>query len=141
INRSTQCLSIDAKHPCTSVLYLFTTAYLGTFSLHDALPIWIGDSGFSPDPEQAFQVDVDNGQTLVVVVSNVTAKGTCPAYTLTVTGLCGAFTPSPTPTFTPSPTPTASNTPRMTPTPRVAPTPRPRPTPAPRPQFVTLTAS
>ena len=130
---STQCVTIDTNSACTGVRFIFTAAYLGSFDPNNICTNWIGDSGFSPDPDQAFQVDVDDGQTLVVVVSNVTAKGTCPAYTLTVTGLCGAFTPSPTPTFTPSPTPTASNTPRMTPTPRVAPTPRPRPTPAPRP--------
>src|SRR5439155_22682515 len=84
---------------------IFTAAYLGSFDPNNICTNWIGDSGFSPDPDQAFQVDLDDGQTLVVVVSNVTFNGTCPAYTLTITGLCGAFTPSPTPTFTPSPTP------------------------------------
>ena len=122
---STQCVTIDTNSACTGVRFIFTAAYLGSFDPNNICTNWIGDSGFSPDPEQAFQVDVDDGQTLVVVVSNVTAKGTCPAYTLTVAGLCGGFTPTP--------TPTASNTPRMTPTPRPAPTPRPRPTPAPRP--------
>src|SRR5207248_7984421 len=118
---------------CDGIRFSTATADLTCSHPNYICTNWIGDSGFSPDPDQAFQVEVPDGQTLIVVVSNFTAKGTCPAYTLTVTGLCGAFTPSPTPTFTPSPTPTASNTPRMTPTPRVAPTPRPRPTPAPRP--------
>ena len=130
---STQCVTIDTNSACTGVRFIFTAAYLGSFDPNNICTNWIGDSGSNPDPDQAFQVEVPDGQTLVVVVSNFTANGTCPAYTLTVSGLCGAFTPSPTPTFTPSPTPTASNTPRMTPTPRVAPTPRPRPTPAPRP--------
>ena len=116
---STQCVTIDTNSACTGVRFIFTAAYLGSFDPKNICTNWIGDSGSSPDPDQAFQVEVPDGQTLVVVVSNFTAEGTCPAYTLTVGGLCGAFTPSPTP--------------RMTPTPRVAPTPRPRPTPAPRP--------
>ena len=116
---STQCVTIDTNSACSGVRFIFTAAYLGSFDPKNICTNWIGDSGFSPDPDQAFQVEVPDGQTLVVVVSNFTANGTCPAYTLTVGGLCGAFTPSPTP--------------RMTPTPRVAPTPRPRPTPAPRP--------
>ncbi len=116
---STQCVTIDTNSACSGVRFIFTAAYLGSFDPNNICTNWIGDSGSNPDPDQAFQVEVPDGQTLVVVVSNFTAKGTCPAYTLTVGGLCGAFTPSPTP--------------RMTPTPRVAPTPRPRPTPAPRP--------
>ena len=116
---SSQCVTIDTNSACSGVRFIFTAAYLGSFDPNNICTNWIGDSGSNPDPDQAFQVEVPDGQTLVVVVSNFTAKGTCPAYTLTVGGLCGAFTPSPTP--------------RMTPTPRVAPTPRPRPTPAPRP--------
>jgi hypothetical protein len=147
---STQCVTIDTNSTCTGVRFIFTAAYLGSFDPANICTNWIGDSGFSPDPDIAFQVDVDNGQTLVVVVSNVTADGTCPGYTLTLTGLCG---PSPTPTATAttsasatasatatattSATATATATPtstvRPTPTPRSAPSPRPRPTPVPRP--------
>ena len=116
---SSQCVTIDTNSACSGVRFIFTAAYLGSFDPNNICTNWIGDSGSNPDPDQAFQVEVPDGQTLIVVVSNFTANGTCPAYTLTVGGLCGAFTPSPTP--------------RMTPTPRVAPTPRPRPTPAPRP--------
>jgi len=149
---STQCVTIDTNATCTGVRFIFTAAYLGSFDPANICTNWIGDSGFSPDPDIAFQVDVDNGQTLVVVVSNVTADGTCPAYTLTVTGLC-VVTSSPTPTATATTsasatatatatasttaTATATATPtstvRPTPTPRTPPSPRPRPTPAPRP--------
>ncbi|PYX88582.1 MAG: hypothetical protein DMG67_16830, partial [Acidobacteria bacterium] len=62
---------------------------------------WIGDSGSSPNPDQPFDVDVNNGDTLVVVVSEVTPDAGCPAYTLTVTGLCAGGTPSPTPACSP----------------------------------------
>jgi hypothetical protein len=154
---SRQCVNIDTNSACIGVRFIFTAAYLESFDPNNICTNWIGDSGFSPDPDRAFQVNVDNGQTLIVVVSNVTATGTCPDYTLTIAGLCGG-TPTPTPTATASPTAsetatptatatttatatatptataaaTASPTPRPTPTPRSAPTPRPRPTPAPR---------
>ena len=150
---SNQCVTIDTNSTCTGVRFVFTAAYLGSFDPNNICTNWIGDSGFSPNPDIAFQVDVDNGETLVVVVSNVTADGTCPGYTLTVTGLCNAFTPSPTPTATgtisASATPTATatgtttatatatatatSTVRPTPTPRPPPIPRPRPTLATRP--------
>src|SRR4029434_8210189 len=71
---------------------------------------WIGDSGSSPNPEQAFQFNVDDGQTFVVVVSEVTTDAGCPSYTVTVTPseICGGGTPTPTPTGTPSATPTCT---------------------------------
>src|SRR5262249_3035792 len=159
ISGSTQCVTIDTNSTCTGVRFIFTAAYQGSFDPNNICTNWIGDSGFSPDPDRSFQVDVDAGQTLVVVVSNVTADGTCPAYTLTVTGLCGGFTPSPTPTATAGASATATataaasatatatstatstatatatatptSTARPTPSPRFIPTPRPRPTPRP----------
>src|SRR6202035_3289455 len=86
---------------------------------------WIGDSGFSPNPEQAFQFNVDNGQTFVVVVSEVTPDAGCPAYTVTITGLCGGGSPTPTPTSSPTVTvtPTASPTATATATGTPSPTP------------------
>ena len=136
----TQCVTINTNTDCMSDLDIFTAAYLGSFDPSNICNNWIGDSGQSPgpNPDQAFQVDVDNGQTLVVVVSEVHHRG-CPGYTLTITGVCGGGSPTPTATATPTATPTATATgtatatPRPTPTPRSAPTPRPRPTPAPRP--------
>src|SRR6266481_5086873 len=129
---ATQCVTIDTNTACTGTNFIFIGAYLGSFDPANICTNWIGDSGFSPNPDQAFQVDVDNGQTLVVVVSEVTPDAGCPSYTVTITGLCGGGgTPSPTPTATPTPTPTPC-TGRCTPTPRPRPTPVPRPTPAPR---------
>src|SRR5437868_340256 len=117
---STQCVTIDTNSACIGVRFIFTAAYLGSFDPKNICTNWIGDSGFSPDPDQAFQVDLDDGQTLVVVVSNVTFNGTCPAYTLTITGLCGGGTPTPSPTATATatatPTPTATATATFTPT-------------------------
>jgi hypothetical protein len=93
---ATQCVTIDTNTPCTGTQSIFIAAYLGSFDPNNICNNWIGDSGSSPNPEQAFQVDVDDGQTLVVVVSEVNHTG-CPDYTVTITGLC-APTPSPTPT-------------------------------------------
>src|SRR5438874_3506746 len=96
---STQCVTIDTNTGCTGTNFIFTAAYVGSFDPNNICSNWIGDSGFSPNPDQPFQVDVDNGQTLIVVVSEVTSDAGCPAYTLTVTGLCAGGT-SPTPTAT-----------------------------------------
>src|SRR4030095_11122744 len=104
---------IDTNSDCTGIRFIFTAAYLGSFDAANICTNWIGDSGFSPNPDMAFQVNVDNGQTLVVVVSNVTADGTCPDYTLTITGLSGCE-PSPTPTQTPTATGTVTGTPTPT---------------------------
>src|SRR6266545_5125696 len=109
---ATQCVNIDTNTACTGTNFIFTAAYLGSFDPNNICTNWIGDSGFSPNPEQAFQVDVDNGQTIVIVVSEVTPNAGCPAYTVTVTGICGGATPTPTATatFTPTATPTATAT-------------------------------
>jgi N-acetylneuraminic acid mutarotase len=108
---STQCVHIDTNTACTGTNFIFIGAYLGSFDPSNICNNWIGDSGSSPNPDQAFDVDVDNGQTLVVVVSEVAPDTGCPAYTLTVTGLCGGGTPSPTPTVTATPTASPTCTP------------------------------
>jgi len=137
---STQCVTIDTNTPCTGNQFIFIAAYLGSFDPSNICNNWIGDAGFSPNPDQAFQVDVDEGQTLVVVVSEVNHSG-CPGYTVTITGLCGGGggTPTPTPcTGRCSPTPRPRPMPGARPTPPphltpVPPPPSPRPTPVPRP--------
>jgi hypothetical protein len=134
---STQCVTIDTNTQCNRALSIFIAAYLGSFDPNNICTNWIGDSGFSPDPDRVFQVEVPDGQTLVVVVSEVNTDSGCPAYTLTITGLCQGGTPTPTPTATATATatgtPTATITPTPTATPRATPTPRPRPAPRPRP--------
>ena len=85
---STQCVRIDTNTACTGNQFIFIAAYLGSFDPNNICNNWIGDSGSSPNPEQAFDVEVDAGQTLVVVVSEVSFSG-CPSYTVTITGLCG----------------------------------------------------
>ncbi len=151
---STQCVTVDTNTACTGTNFIFTAAYLGSFDPNNICTNWIGDSGSSPDPEVAFQVNVDPGQTIVIVVSEVTPDAGCPGYTVTLNNICGGVTPTPTVTVTPTPTVTVTPTPTVTvaptatvtvtptptttvtPTPtatRPPPTPRPRPTPFPRP--------
>ena len=99
---ATQCVTVDTNTACTGGQFIFVGAYLGSFDPANICTNWIGDSGFSPNPEQAFQFNVDNGQTFVVVVSEVTPESGCPAYTLTITpeSICGGGGVSPTPTAT-----------------------------------------
>ena len=101
-------MTIDTNTACTGTNFIFTGAYLGSFDPANICTNWIGDSGFSPNPDQAFQVDVDDGQTLVVVVSEVTPDAGCPGYTLTISPetICGGGgSPTPTPTCTAGGTP------------------------------------
>jgi hypothetical protein len=114
---ATQCVTVDTNTQCTGTNFIFTAAYLGSFDPSNICTNWIGDSGFSPNPDQPFQVNVNNGDTLVIVVSEVTPDAGCPAYTVTITGLCGGGSPTPTATATatatattPPPTPTATAT-------------------------------
>src|SRR5207245_101084 len=107
---ATQCVDIDTNTACTGTNFIFTAAYLGSFDPTNICNNWIGDAGSSPNPDQAFQVEVPDGQTLVVVVNEVFGAD-CPAYTVTITGLCGGGTPSPTPTATATPTGSPTCTP------------------------------
>src|SRR5262249_61550320 len=105
---------------------------LETFDPNNICANWIADEGQSPVPGNPtpFSFNIDNGQTFVLVVSEVAADAGCPSYTMNVSGFCGGVgAPTPTPTATATPT----SPPRPTPTPRGTPIPRPRPTPHPRP--------
>jgi hypothetical protein len=98
-----QCVTVDTNTACTGTNFVFIAAYLGSFDPTNICTNWIGDSGSSPNPEQAFSFDVNDGDTFVLVVSEVTPEAGCPAYTMTITpqSICGGGA-SPTPT--PSPT-------------------------------------
>jgi hypothetical protein len=90
-------VTIDTITPCTLNNSIFTAAYLGTFNSGNICTNWIGDSGSSPNPEQAFDVQVPAGQTLVVVVSEVFAGEGCPSYSVIITANCQSPSPTPTP--------------------------------------------
>jgi hypothetical protein len=94
---ATQCVNINTDTPCTGTNFIFTGAYLNSFDPNNICTNWIGDSGSSPNPAQAFDVEVPAGETLVVVVSEVTANAGCSSYTVTVSGICPSPTPTPTP--------------------------------------------
>jgi len=118
---ATQCVNIDINTACRDTNFIFATAYLGSFDPTNICTNYLADEGDSPNPTQPFSFDLPAGQTVVLVVAEVTAEAGCSGYTITVDGLCSGGTPTPTPTATAS----------LTATPRV--TPRPRPTPYPRP--------
>ena len=108
---ASQCVTVDTNTACTGTNFVFIGAYLGSFDPANICTNWIGDSGSSPNPDQPFSFNVDDGQTFVVVVSEVTPDAGCPGYTLTVTPatICGGGG-TPTPTATATATPTGSPT-------------------------------
>ena len=128
---STQCVTVDIKTDYQGNNFIFTAAYMGTFDPNNICANWMADEGQSPVPGNTtpFSFNIEDGQTFVLVVSEVTAGAGCPSYTMTVSGLCGGATSTPTPTSTPTTTPTPTPTARPIPTPRPHPTPPPRPTP------------
>ena len=88
-------MTVEPTTECVGTNYIFAAAYLGSFDPNNICTNWIGDSGSSPDPTLPpvpFQVDLDDGQTVVLVASEVTPGAGCSAYTLTITGLCGGGT-------------------------------------------------
>ena len=120
---ATQCVTVDTNTACTGINSIFIAAYLGSFDPSNLCTNWIGDSGSSPNPDQAFSFNVNNGETFVVVVSELTPDAGCPAYTITVSPqtICEGATPTPTATATAtvsvSATPTATATVHATATP------------------------
>jgi hypothetical protein len=134
---SAQCVTVDINTDCQGSNFIFTAAYLGTFDPNNICTNWIADEGQSPIPGSSapFSFNVEDRQSFVLVVSEVTAGAGCSSYTMNVSGLCSGGTPSPTPTPTATGSPTPGATPTVTPivTPRPTPTPRARSTPPPRP--------
>ena len=102
-----QCVTVNTDTQCTGTNFIFIAAYLGSFDPNNLCTNWIGDSGSSPDVgiPATFSFDVNDGDTFVVVVSEVTPEAGCPAYTVTITpnSICGGGG-SPTPTATATPT-------------------------------------
>ena len=89
---SMQCVTVDTNTACTGTNFIFIAAYLGSFDPNNICTNWIGDSGpGSPNPDQPFDVEVPDGQTFVVVVSEVTPEAGCAGYTVTITpsSICG----------------------------------------------------
>jgi len=105
---STQCVTVDMNTSCIGTNNIFTVAYLESFDPNNICTNYLADEGLSPTPANQFSFNLDHGQTVVLVVSEVTSGAGCPSYTMTVSGVCvsGTPTPTPTPTATPTPTPT-----------------------------------
>ena len=106
---STQCVSVDASTDCVGTNSIFLVAYVGSFDPTNLCTNYLADQGSSPDPSAPpgpFSFELANGQTVVIVVAEVTADTGCPGYTVTVEGLCARQTPTPRPRPTPHPRPT-----------------------------------
>ena len=100
---STQCVTVDTDTACTGTNFIFIASYLGSFDPANICTNWIGDSGSSPDigVPAPFQFNLDDGQTVVIVVSEVTPDAGCAGYTVTVSGICGGgASPTPSPSAT-----------------------------------------
>jgi hypothetical protein len=78
---ATQCVTVDINTACTGTNFIFTTAYLGSFDPTNLCTNYLADEGASPNPTQPFSFNIDDGQTFVLVVAEVTADAGCPAYT------------------------------------------------------------
>jgi hypothetical protein len=88
---STQCVSVDASTSCVGTNYIFLVAYLGSFDPTNLCANYLADQGSSPDPSAPpgpFSFELADGQSAVIVVSEVTADAGCPDYTITVSNLC-----------------------------------------------------
>ena len=107
---STQCVTVDTDTACTGTNFIFIASYLGSFDPANICTNWIGDSGSSPDigVPAPYQFNLDDGQTVVIVVSEVTPDAGCAGYTVTVSGICGGGV-SPTPTASPTCIPGSPN--------------------------------
>ena len=101
---ATQCVTVDTDTACTGTNFIFIASYLGSFDPANICTNWIGDSGSSPDigVPAPFSFDLDDGQTVVIVVSEVTPDAGCAGYTVNVSGICGGGgSPTPSPTCIP----------------------------------------
>ena len=88
---STQCVSVDASTDCVGTNSIFLVAYVGSFDPTNLCTNYLADQGSSPDPSappEPFSFELADGQTAVIVVSEVTADAGCPDYTVTVSNLC-----------------------------------------------------
>ena len=110
---STQCVSVNLNTSCGGTHNIFTVAYLGSFDPNNVCTNYLADEGESPNRQNQFSFNLDNGQAVVLVVSEVTSGAGCPSYVMTVSGVCIAG-PTPTPTPTPSATATPSGSPACT---------------------------
>ena len=131
---SLQCVNVNINTPCRDTNFIFTTAYLDNFDPNNICTNYLADEGSSPSPTAPFSFYVGNGQTFVLVVTEVTSGAGCASYTMTVSGICPSPTPTATPTATPMATATATATLTPTPTPTATATLAPRPTTTPRPR-------
>ena len=75
---STQCVTIDADAmTCTGANFIFLQAYLGSFDPNNLCTNYLADIGGSPNATGSFSFDLDDGQTVVIVVNEVDPDAGC----------------------------------------------------------------
>jgi hypothetical protein len=125
------CITMTLSDPTC----IYSESYLGSFDPNNSCTNYLADSTGAG----SYSVTIPGNATIWVVAEEFQQGHGCANYTVTVSGLPGSSSPTPTPTATPMATATTTATvtptatPRVTPTPRISPIPRPRPSPAPRP--------
>ena len=101
---STQCVTVDMDAmTCTGTNFIFFQAYLGSFDPNNLCTNYLADSGVVRTRRRSFSFNLDDGQTVVIVVNEVDPDAGCVGYSFTVSGICGGGV-SPTPTATATPT-------------------------------------
>ncbi|MGA7733758.1 MAG: S-layer homology domain-containing protein [Chloroflexia bacterium] len=110
---STQCVTIHVVNACGDNA-TGSAAYLNTFDPNNVATNYLGDYGAIGGPEYTYSVSLPAGQTVVVVVHEVSRNLGCDSYTITINpcvqGAASATPTAGTPTQTPIVTPTATPT-------------------------------
>jgi hypothetical protein len=86
----TACVTVyvDADASCSGTNQILASAYLDSYDPQNLCTNYLADAGQSPDAGfHAFSFEVPAGHNFVVVLSDVTAGGVCPGYTVKVSGL------------------------------------------------------
>jgi hypothetical protein len=82
------CFAVDASAPACIGNYIFVSAYLGVFNPSNLSANYLADLGSSPSPSGSFSFHVPAGQAYTLVVNEVNAGASCPAYSLNIRN-CG----------------------------------------------------
>jgi len=77
-----ECVAVTVSTACA---FIHASTYLTSFNPSDITANWIADIGASPNPSKSFSFNVPNGQTAILVVSDVGTTG-CASYSVTISG-------------------------------------------------------
>lgn len=79
------CFTVDLSAPsCAGNGFIFSVAYLGSFDPSNLCNNYLADIGISPNPSGSYSFNVPAGETLVVVVHELSPGVGCSNYTLRI---------------------------------------------------------